>query len=81
MAQITTELEERALLSRSTDPTNQRRILLAVTPKAQSILNDLLPLVEGIEEQMVSELAAPEVRQLREALHSCRIALGGGRPH
>jgi DNA-binding MarR family transcriptional regulator len=81
MAQITTDLEERGLLSRQTDPTNQRRLLLSVTDEAQGILDALLPSVEAIELQMVGELATAEVRQLREALHSCRIALGGARPH
>ena len=81
MAQITTELEGRGMISRRTDPTNLRRLLLSVTPAGQEILDRLLPEVEGIEQQMVAEIPGSEVRQLREALHSCRIALGGVRPH
>jgi DNA-binding MarR family transcriptional regulator len=81
MAQITTELDDRGLISRRIDPANQRRLLLSVTDEGQAILDRLLPLVEGIEKQMVAELPAGDVRHLREALHSCRIALGGARPH
>jgi DNA-binding MarR family transcriptional regulator len=81
MAQVTTELEARGLVSRRVDSSNQRRLLLSVTDEGQEILDRVLPDVQGIEQQMLTELDVPEVRQLREALHSCRIALGGGRPH
>jgi DNA-binding MarR family transcriptional regulator len=81
MAQITTELIDRGLVSRRVDPTNKRRHLLSVTPGGQLILNRLLPEIGNIEREMVNELPSNDVRQLREALHSCRIALGGGRPH
>lgn len=81
MAQITTELDERGLIQRRTDPANQRRLLLSVTDNGQAILDRLFPLVGDIEREMVAELPVAEVRQLREALHSCRIALGGVRAH
>lgn len=81
MAQMTTVLEERGLITRKRDPDCQRQYLLSLTQEGQRILNLLREPVREIEETMVADLTGAEAKQLREALHTCRVALGGVRPH
>jgi DNA-binding MarR family transcriptional regulator len=76
MGQVTNELESRGLIVRHEDPGNQRRQPLSVTEKGQQLLDELAPAVEQIEAQMVAALPRAEIRRFREALRSCRYALG-----
>jgi|SRR6185312_1594816 len=81
MAQMITVLDGRGLISRRRDPHSHRQYLLSLTEEGQSTLDSLREAVQGIEEKMVADMTAAQSRQLREALHSCRIALGGVRAH
>jgi len=81
MAQMITVLDGRGLITRRRDPNSHRQYLLSLTEEGQSTLDSLREAVQGIEEKMVADMTAAQSRQLREALHSCRIALGGVRAH
>lgn len=81
MSSVTAELEDHGMISRSPDPSHQRRQLLTVTDKGAELLERLRPTVEWIEEQMVSNLPDGDIDSLRHALQVCRFALGGGWPH
>ncbi|WP_349898666.1 MarR family winged helix-turn-helix transcriptional regulator [Parafrigoribacterium soli] len=81
MAQMITVLDERGLIMRQRDPNSHRQYLLSLTPEGQGILDALREAVQGIEEKMVADLTVQQSRHLREALHACRVALGGGRAH
>jgi DNA-binding MarR family transcriptional regulator len=81
MAQMITVLDGRGLISRRRDPNSHRQYLLSLTDEGLSTLDSLREAVQGIEEKMVADMTAAQSRQLREALHSCRVALGGVRAH
>ncbi len=76
MGQVTNELEERGLITRQNDPANQRRQPLSISDAGRALLDQVEPAVEEIEAQMVAALPRLEVRRFREALRSCRYALG-----
>jgi DNA-binding MarR family transcriptional regulator len=81
MAQMITVLDERGLISRQRDPRSHRQYLLSLTDEGHRILNSLREAVLGIEATMVAGLSGTQAQQLREALLSCRVALGGGQAH
>lgn len=81
MAQMITVLDDRGLITRERDPHSHRQYLLSLTPEGHRVLGQLREPVRGIETEMVAGLADAEIRQLRDALHSCRLALGGRRAH
>lgn len=81
MAQMITVLDGRGLITRERDPKSHRQYLLSLTPEGHRVLGRLREPVSGIETEMVEGLADAEIRQLRHALQSCRLALGGGRAH
>jgi DNA-binding MarR family transcriptional regulator len=81
MAQMITVLDDRGLIRRERDPHSHRQYLLSLTPEGHRVLGQLREPVRGIEREMVEGLTEAQIRQLREALHSCRLALGGGRAH
>ena len=80
MAAVTSDLEQRGLVSRESDPNHQRRQLLSVTAPGLDLIAQIRPAVDWIEDQMVSSLTAAKVEELRETLRRCRFALGGGWP-
>ena len=81
MAQMIPVLDDRGLVTRQRDPKSHRQYLLSLTAEGHRVLDSLRDAVLGIEEKMVADMTAAQARQLREALHSCRVALGGARAH
>ena len=81
MAQTVTDLESRGFLRRERDPRSRRQFLLRLTQGGETALARLREPVRAIETQLVSGLSADEAAQLRRALRSGRIALGGSDPH
>lgn len=81
MAQMITVLDDRGLIARERDPNSHRQYLLSLTTEGHRVLDSLRDAVHGIEEKMVADMTFAQARQLREALHSCRLALGGVRAH
>lgn len=77
MAQMITVLDGRGLITRERDPNSHRQYLLSLTAEGHRVLGRLREPVRGIETAMVAGLADAEIRQLRDALYSCRLALGG----
>jgi DNA-binding MarR family transcriptional regulator len=76
MAQMITVLDGRGLITRERDPNSHRQYLLSLTAEGHRVLGRLREPVRGIETAMVAGLADAEIRQLRDALYSCRLALG-----
>jgi len=81
MAQMITVLEERELIRRDRDLDNRRQYLLSLTEQGQRALDALRGDVEALEARMVSRLTDREVAEMRLALRSCRLALGGRESH
>jgi DNA-binding MarR family transcriptional regulator len=81
MAQMITVLDDRGLITRERDPKSHRQYLLSLTAEGHRLLGQLREPVLGIEKDMISGLTDVEIRQFRDALHSCRLALGGVRAH
>ncbi|MEO7123471.1 MAG: MarR family transcriptional regulator [Lacisediminihabitans sp.] len=77
MAQMITVLDGRGLILRRRDPNSHRQYLLSLTVKGQGVLDSLRTVVHGIEAQMIADMTESQARQLREALYSCRVTLGG----
>lgn len=81
MAQMITVLDARGLIARERDPNSHRQYLLSLTAEGHRVLGQLREPVRGVERKMVEGLSDAEIGQLRDALHSCRLALGGGHAH
>ena len=81
MAQMVGYLEERGLVARRRDPHNRRQHLIELTEDGQGALDELRERVEAVEALALSGLTQAEALQLRAALRSVRVALGGVLPH
>ncbi|MCB2175401.1 MAG: MarR family transcriptional regulator [Actinomycetales bacterium] len=81
MAQMVGHLEERGLVARRRDPHNRRQHLIELTEDGQGALDELRERVEAVEALALSGLTQAEALQLRAALRSVRVALGGVLPH
>ena len=79
MADVVAALQGAGLVTRHRDAANRRRLVLDLTPEGKDLLARLAPAVDQLERLMVSGLEDLEVEHLREALGSCRAALGRGR--
>lgn len=77
MAQMITVLDDRGLITRERDPKSHRQYLLSLTPEGHRVLRQLREPVRDIEKEMIAGLTETEIGQFREALQSCRLALGG----
>ncbi|TDO48439.1 DNA-binding MarR family transcriptional regulator [Kribbella sp. VKM Ac-2527] len=81
MADIVTALENGGLISRRRDPSDNRRILISLTEKGRLLLRRYDQPVRELEDRMVADLTAKQVRDLRDALNHCRAALADHPPH
>jgi DNA-binding MarR family transcriptional regulator len=70
-------LLERGLIERHRDPADRRRLVMALTPEGQRLLDRLRPQVAEIEERMLAPLSSGEAHALRSSLELCREALAG----
>lgn len=77
MADIVTALLDRGLLERHRDPTDRRRLLLALTATGQRMLDEYRPRVAALETLMLRDISRTEAAGFRRALESCRAALTG----
>lgn len=75
MADMVTALLDRELIERHRDPADRRRLVIALTPAGQQVLDDLRPQVADLETEMLSGMSAADARQLRHAVGLCREAL------
>ncbi len=74
-AQLVSGLEGRGLVARRPDPASRRQALLSVTGPGQRLLDELRPLVDGIEAEMTAELSVADRATARDALGAFRLAL------
>jgi DNA-binding MarR family transcriptional regulator len=67
MTSILDTLEKRGLIKRVPHPDDRRRLLVQITPDAQTILDELLPSLHAREREVIS--AALSTKEQRELLH------------
>ena len=65
---VVTTLESRGLVKRRTHPGDGRRVLLALTPRARKLMDDLFPQFNTQEAQAVAALSAEELETFTGAL-------------
>ena len=75
MADMVTALHQRGLIERHRDPGDRRRLVLALTPEGQALLDKYRPEVVALEAQMLARLTPAEIQGLRAAIESCRESL------
>jgi DNA-binding MarR family transcriptional regulator len=75
MADMVTALLERGLIERRRDPTDRRRLVIALTPAGRRLLGRLRPKVEALQNRMLALLSADQAVELRHLLELCRHAL------
>jgi DNA-binding MarR family transcriptional regulator len=74
-ADMVAALLDRGLIDRHRDPSDRRRLVMALTSKGQRLLDRLRPRVSEIESRMLAPLSPSEARELRSSLEVCRQAL------
>jgi MarR family transcriptional repressor of emrRAB len=73
MTRITDDLVTRGLVKRHANTEDRRRIVLALTPKAENLLKKILPLLWEKQKQIYSKFSADEKKTL-EALLKKQLA-------
>jgi DNA-binding MarR family transcriptional regulator len=68
-------LLDRGLVERHRDPSDRRRLVMALTREGRRLLEDLRPQVAAIEARMLVLHSQAEVDELRASLELCREAL------
>ena len=81
MSDMVTALRAQGLIERFRDPEDRRRLVLALTPDGQAMLNRFRGQVDALEKEMLAGLTSTQARQLRTSLLSCRTALSGTNAH
>jgi DNA-binding MarR family transcriptional regulator len=77
---VATTLERRGLLRRRTHPTDARRVLLTLSPAGGRLMNELFPLFNQQEVDVVAPLTAKETHVLTSALRKIVLGLEAERP-
>ena len=80
MTDMVTALEQHGLIERHRDPSDRRRMVLALTEAGRDLLDRYRPVVSDLEAEMLGGLSRPETEELRRSLLSCRAALAGHPP-
>ncbi|MFT4081013.1 MAG: MarR family transcriptional regulator [Nocardioides sp.] len=75
MADMVTALLDRGLIERHRDPADRRRLVIALTPAGQQLLDRVRPQVTALEKRMLAPLSDAEAAALRRSLELCREAL------
>ncbi|SFC68833.1 DNA-binding transcriptional regulator, MarR family [Nocardioides terrae] len=75
MADMVTNLIGRKLIERHRDPADRRRLVIALTPEGQGLLDHLRPQVAALEHQMLSLMSDAQAGELRRSVELCRQAL------
>jgi DNA-binding MarR family transcriptional regulator len=77
MTDMVAALERRELIVREQDPAHGRRLLISLTNKGRTFLEEHAAEIAAIEERMVSRLSGDERSSLHDLLNRCRAALAG----
>jgi DNA-binding MarR family transcriptional regulator len=80
MADMVSVLEERGLIERHRDRGDRRRLVVALTPDGQELLDRCRDDVSALEQQMQNGLTSAQVAALRRSLHACQVNLTGHGP-
>ncbi|OLE22171.1 MAG: MarR family transcriptional regulator [Catenulispora sp. 13_1_20CM_3_70_7] len=80
MADMITVLEARGLIERHRDPSDRRRLVIALTAAGRRLLRKYRDKVAAIETLMLSGLDGGQARQLRENILLCRANLAVHEP-
>jgi DNA-binding MarR family transcriptional regulator len=75
MADMVKTLHDRNLIERRPDPTDRRRLVLALTPQGRALLDRYRQPVADLEARMLSGLTSAQAAQLRRGILSCHQAL------
>ncbi|ADJ46849.1 MarR family transcriptional regulator [Amycolatopsis mediterranei S699] len=75
MADMVTTLLNRGLIERHRDPADRRRLVIALTPAGQRLLDRLRPEVAALQDRMLSLLSDGQAGELQRSLELCRRAL------
>jgi DNA-binding MarR family transcriptional regulator len=81
MADMVVALEDRGLIVRHRDPEDRRRLVLALTPDGQKLLNRYRRKVVALEDKMLAALSPRQATDLRRSLSACRAVLADHPPH
>ncbi|MFC6706694.1 MarR family winged helix-turn-helix transcriptional regulator [Flexivirga alba] len=76
VADMVTTLLQRGLIDRHRDPSDRRRLVLALTADGRQLLARLRPDVAALEERMLTQLPVTASAELRRLLEACRQGLG-----
>jgi DNA-binding MarR family transcriptional regulator len=80
MADMVTSLREQGLIERHRDPSDRRRLVLALTPRGRELLEQHRQGVVDLEAEMVSDLSGTEAAALRRGIAVCRETLARRTP-
>jgi DNA-binding MarR family transcriptional regulator len=80
MADMIAVLEDRGLIERHRDQADRRRLVVALTPDGQALLDSCRGAVTELQDQMVAGLTSAQVAALRRSLHTCHVNLSGHGP-
>jgi DNA-binding MarR family transcriptional regulator len=72
---MVTALLDRGLIERHRDPSDRRRLVIALTPEGERLLDGLRPQVVELERRMLSLMSSAEADTLRHSVELCRQAL------
>jgi DNA-binding MarR family transcriptional regulator len=75
MADMVTTLLNLGLIERHRDPADRRRLVIALTPAGDRLLDRLRPQVAALQDRMVSLLSDDQASDLHHSLELCRRAL------
>ncbi len=68
MTSLIDNLERQALVTRRPDPTDRRRLLIDVTPKAQDLLDVVLPAIQQLAKAIFGTMSDRQLTSLLAAL-------------
>ncbi|GAA3208223.1 MarR family winged helix-turn-helix transcriptional regulator [Actinocorallia longicatena] len=75
MADIIAAVERRGLITRTVDPGNRRRHILALTERGRELLVRYAGPVAALEERMLKDFTRPEQAAFRDYLNRARTAM------
>ncbi|HEY5181984.1 MAG TPA: MarR family winged helix-turn-helix transcriptional regulator [Dermatophilaceae bacterium] len=75
MSDMVTTLLDRGLIERHRDPTDHRRLVIALTPAGHRLLRRMRPRVAALQDRMLALLSNEQTSELRHSLELCRQAL------
>ena len=75
MSDMVTALMGAGLVERHRDPADRRRLVLALRPEGQRLLDELRPQVAALEARMLAPLTRGQADELRSSMELCRRAL------